>query len=116
MKEYIEREAAENAIRNDLPLSTWMKRSVDKAAHAMGVTVDAIEAIPAADVVEVRHGEWRDDADKIDKRFHRHDFFCKKCNTRADYFIGGEGNWWSSCAPDYCPKCGARMDGGVNDA
>ena len=52
-KEYIEREAAETAIRNDLQLSTWMKRSIDKAAHAMGVTVDAIEAIPSADVVEV---------------------------------------------------------------
>lgn len=53
MAEYIEREAAKNAIRNDLPLSTWMKRSIDKALQAMGVTVATINAIPAADVVEV---------------------------------------------------------------
>lgn len=97
-KEYIEREAFIDAMYGDY-------RDIELAQN-----------FPAADVVEVRDGEWRDDADKIDKHFHRHDFFCKECNTRADYFIGGEGNWWCSYAPDYCPKCGAKMDGGVNDA
>ena len=68
-----------------------------------------LKELPSAQP-EQNHGKWRDDADKIDKRFHRHDFFCEKCNTRADYFIGGDGNWWSSYAPNYCPSCGATMD------
>lgn len=105
-KEYIEREAA----------CAEIKRFAGYIDNDMILRLQiAVQKLHAADVVEVRHGRWRDDADEIDKRFHRHDFFCKKCNTRADYFIGGEGNWWSDYAPDYCPHCGAK-NGGVNDA
>jgi len=103
MKEYIEREAA-IALSKDIIVP--QASGVDYKHRC--IDPQDIREIPAADVVEVRHGEWRDDADKIEKHFHRHYFFCKKCNTRADYFIGGEGNWWSSCAPDYCPRCGEK--------
>lgn len=105
MKEYIDREAAENAIRNELPLSTWMKRSVDKAAHAMGVTVDAIESIPAADVEEVRHGRWIE-APKLG---------CAECSECGRYFVLDD--WGMEDMEHfnrYCPNCGAKMDGGVN--
>ena len=103
MDDYIKREAVRDILADEFRLANAKEEGV------IGRINYRVKAIPAADVEEVRHGEWRDDADEIDKRFHRHDFFCKKCNTRADYFIGGEGNWWSSYAPNYCPNCGAKM-------
>ena len=63
------------------------------------------------DAVEVVHGEWVDNADNLDRRFHRHDFRCSLCNTRAHYFVGGIDDWWDSNEPNYCPNCGAKMDG-----
>ena len=54
--------------------------------------VEIINA-PTADVVEVKHGEW-----KWDKRFS--DYTCSLC-----------GNW-DLKTPNYCPNCGAKMDGG----
>jgi len=103
MDEYIKREAAENAIRNDLPLSTWMKRSVDKALNAMGVTVATIDAIPAADVAPVVHGRWINDGDE-----YRIDIKCERCRQRRPILLG-------NFVFNYCPNCGAKMDGGAND-
>lgn len=92
MDEYIKREAAENAIRNDLPLSTWMKRSVDKALNAMGVTVATIDAIPAADVAPVMRGWWNVYSVKDCL------YTCSVCNHLP-----------VSKTP-YCPFCGAKME------
>ena len=54
----------------------------------------AIMSIPAADVVEVKHGEWVWKSNGYIKRLH-----CSCCN--------GEEDWPST----FCPKCGAKMDG-----
>ena len=62
----------------------------------------AIEQTPTADVVEVRHGEWKPIDPESDVRF-----FCSKCETEIstswDY---DEAEMWR-----YCPCCGAKMDG-----
>lgn len=50
-----------------------------------------VEAVPAADVQEVRHGRWENDG---------HTLACSNCHT-----INIRGIAW-----DYCPNCGARMD------
>lgn len=73
------------------------------------VDVSAIEQISAADVRPVVHATWRDDADKIDKRFNKHDYFCPVCNTRADAFVAGSEDWYCYFAPNFCPHCGADM-------
>lgn len=61
---------------------------------------------PAADVVEVRHARWKDN-------------HCTACGMMP---MGEE--IWDSCefAPpkfeffmDFCPCCGAKMDGGSDD-
>lgn len=49
-----------------------------------------IDDAPAADVKEVKHGEWLDG-----NRFQP----CSECRTR------GKKSW------SYCPACGVRMDG-----
>lgn len=67
---------------------------------------DLMKAIPAADVVEVRHGRW------IDKGWY----------GDSSWQIDGRGNCWrvhecSECNVEkkrettkYCPHCGAKMD------
>lgn len=52
---------------------------------------DDIDVLPTADVVEVVHGEW------IDKG---HYTYCSICNYENPHRY------------NYCPECGARMDGG----
>ena len=64
----------------------------------------AIKKIPKGiivDVAPVRHGRWIDG-----------DPYCPIC--RKDKFRGLDADVWSDWKPDYCPNCGARMDGGTN--
>ena len=53
----------------------------------------AILNIPAADVVEVRHGRWLC-VDTDTEQF----FLCNRCKKKE---------YWES---NYCPNCGAKMD------
>lgn len=55
-----------------------------------------IDALPAADVAPVRHGRWiliETDEEQL--------FFCSECENKE---------YWES---DFCPSCGAKMDGGI---
>ena len=56
--------------------------------------IDIIEAIPSADVAPVRHGRW--------EKEYGH-YKCLLCNGLDDF------------ADNYCPNCGARMDGDDNE-
>lgn len=62
------------------------------------VDVDDINSIPTADVVEVRHGEWRE----VNEKYPR--YMCTFCNH-----LFNNKNY------NYCPYCGAKMDGGKNE-
>lgn len=70
--------------------------------------MDRIKDIPAADVVEVRHGTW------LATDAYPHNIYCSKC-----YKIFAQEHWeiWQdgSLPRDYCPSCGAIMDGGHDD-
>ena len=64
-----------------------------------------IAEAPAADVVEVRHGRWAWDGG-VDMHY-----YCSLCHHNA-YGNTGEildGKY------NYCPNCGARMDGGQDE-
>ena len=60
---------------------------------------------PTADVVEVRHGEWQ--YEQLDEyKFYK--VTCPYCDA---YYMG---NYDAYNEPDdfnYCPNCGAKMDG-----
>ena len=56
---------------------------------------DAIKAIPAADVVPVRHGRWI---------VRGQDIFCSECNEESAYTPFG-GSKFSR----YCPNCGRKV-------
>jgi hypothetical protein len=55
---------------------------------------------PTADVVEVRHGYWVRDS-------HREEAYCSLCNGITPVDCEKELFYES----DYCPNCGAKMDG-----
>ena len=92
MKEYIEREAArdlmEQAIADD-----WEIQYAD----------DRLDEIPAADVVEVRHGRWEYEQFTV---MYGNPYGCYRCSACGDA---------SPHISNYCPNCGAKMDGGADD-
>lgn len=61
--------------------------------------VDLVEKQPTADVEEVRHGEWI----MTDSRFA--EMSCSICGFK--YY----GEYDKECMSNYCPDCGAKMDG-----
>ena len=82
MAEYIEREALMNVMLNGLFPNKKIETEFD--------VLRAIEKAPTADVVEVRHGVWKDNRNGT--------FTCSVC--------GGQ-----SSKMDWCGRCGAKMDG-----
>lgn len=95
MAEYIEREKAKQYL-------------VDEYAYA---AAEVIDKIPAADVVEVRHGHNATSMHPVDE------FLCSVCGfccadyTETKYDEDGDYTYSCECEFDYCPKCGAKMDG-----
>lgn len=93
MKEYIERE----------PLLAFLYNTQTMSRRMVIECLENRERFPAADVEPVRHGEWigRYGNGGYD------DYYCSICGmyeegTRNPKFLG-----------NYCPNCGAKMDGGT---
>ena len=69
---------------------------------------DFLDNIPAADVVPVVHGHWI---------WHEEEFEyeCSACHCRFDYNHTFEIFDHGFQYANYCPNCGAKMDGGKKD-
>lgn len=95
MAEYIEREAALHAILGE-----------PTESHYPSWYAERIKALPAADVVPVVHGRW----DESKEHFYLMNgckewinFYCSECDAP------------NNSPTDYCPNCGAKMDGGADN-
>ena len=102
-KEYIEREALlTDEMTHTLPYSCG------RSAGRVVVFVDDIEALPAADVVEVRHGEWLETQEPLGWR----DVDCIECSVCHESWIMNEDSSIDDyeCMWHHCPNCGAKMD------
>ena len=101
MAEYIEREAAKGAVDHAMELTDT----------EFDIVCDYIDRIPAADIAPVRHGRWYSRGGR---------FRCSVCDNKAFLKdIGGTGGWsheYEQQKSPYCPNCGAKMDGGDNNA
>lgn len=97
MAEYISKESVLKAFK------LTAKNPNKDYQRGMQDTIDClvpevIADIPTADVQPVKHGKW----ELTDNSSFRK---CSECRA-----------WWSSditdnCFTNYCPKCGAKMDG-----
>jgi hypothetical protein len=107
MAEYIEREALLKEIDEECMPTNWTNSEAEiQADHDYALYRNVIEAQPTADVVEVRHGEWKDDLFLKDKY---PSVKCSECNIRFCDIISNH-----SCMWNFCPNCGAKMDGEKN--
>ena len=95
MKEYIEREALLELYQIDGP--------ENETGHVpLPVIRQNIMDLPTADVVEVRHGRW------VDKT----NISRSAVEQRVDCSVCGQIFWSSTVLSfNYCPNCGALMDG-----
>ena len=113
MDEYISRKAAIAYIREQ---SEECQKAFKELGGESGIYADAYNdlaedfySIPAADVAPVVHGRW-DDSGRYTFPSGSTAVRCTNCGcalTESEYHMN---NW------NYCPVCGAKMDGGDNDA
>ena len=110
MAKYIELDAAvallEEKIRDICPLGRCSRNAVYGADRDLYDTIqsdiEALNNLPAADVVEVRHGRWVTDGLGDGERV------CSVCKRYALYTHRYSYGQYLTA---YCPNCGARMDG-----
>lgn len=98
MAEYIERESVEKFIMDGLNNSDVYERF----GHDAIKIIAEVHYMPAADVAPVRHGQWIEQEKYTFGTFYD----CSICDNR----ILDNGHSWN-----YCPNCGAKMDGGANN-
>ena len=110
MAEYIEREALLEALKefrlNETMSKHLTREDCETARNAVERAQMVIERIPAADVAPVRHGRWItwEEAGNDIPSPHRHE--CSVCHDAAQVLVNGV-----ELLSDYCPNCGAKMDG-----
>lgn len=113
MAEYMKREAVINRIKEyaadvygvdlDDPLQFAGHSVRENFCEGLYEATELVDAIPAADVSPVLHGDW--------KGYFPH---CSVCGEEALSRDNGtlHGAYFLT---DYCPNCGAKMDGGATD-
>lgn len=89
MAEYIERESTIELLRSLGSRDYRREKGTIQEAIKM---VSFPEYTPSADVAPVRHGKW--------KRYRKNLGECSECGEIV------------SVRSNYCPNCGAKMDGG----
>ena len=110
MNEYIDRDALRQAVlesQHDNPHPRGMAHIIHDCEHAHFVAM--IARFPAADVAPVVHGRW-DDSGRYTFPGGGTAVRCTECGcalTVSEYRLN---NW------NYCPICGAKMDGGADNA
>lgn len=84
----------------ELSIDSW-SRDFNSKAPTITTTykevLHRLETMPTADVVEVKHGEWKRKGQ---------DIYCSVCGNESAYNPFGASKF-----SDYCPNCGAKMDG-----
>lgn len=93
MTEYIEREAAIDAI-----MKVYVRTAGYKARERVFEAKEAVHRLPVADVAPVVHTRWA--------HLGGDEWCCPVCG----FVITTEGSW-DKPTKKYCEDCGAKMDG-----
>ena len=106
-KEYIEREAAIDALteQNLVVHMDSVNDGLVASCHRSAQRV--IANIPAADVRPVVRGKWIEH--NYDPEYLSCDFSCSECNVYLEEYYFGEGQWPGKTDHYFCPNCGADM-------
>ena len=98
MAEYIERESLVRQIICNMTEFIGAPDEVQKHDEQCNYAIDMIEDAQAADVAPVVHGRW-EPGNPI----------CPVCG--GNKFKDLDADIWCDWQPDFCPNCGAKMDG-----
>ena len=115
MTDLIRRSDAENIFRNarkHLKPENYSGQEFFIRDNILLNAEQIVHSIPAVDAVEVRHGRW------LVTDAYPHNVYCSEC-----YKTYVQDHWqiWQDKPGDggiernYCPHCGARMDGRRED-
>lgn len=104
MPRYIDADALMDKFQN-LADDDWNQGTGTTWANAFAESADVVDDMPTADVAPVRHGEW------IGTEFDGYAdgkpvYYEWKCSACGCIFEDEEPAW------NFCPCCGAKMDGG----
>lgn len=103
MDEFISREATIKRIKEVYCVGCNSYHGVRCRACGTGDAIDIIDDFPAADVAPVVHEKWL--LDRWPSWPHRE---CSRCKIMIPRTKEVADQYWQ-----YCPNCGARMDGGM---
>lgn len=95
MDEYIKRKEALALVRPDAPED---EKTAVTIATAKKLVRSILHRTPSADVAPVVHGTWE---------LRHGSWYCSNCGRGYKIKFGVA----PACKHNYCPNCGARMDG-----
>ena len=102
MAEYIERKKLEEAFDNaDADVCESDLDGYSAWGFGRENVRDVIRGVPAADVELAVHGRWVT--------------HYRSGTTVAEGYVSTCCDMWNNRKSDFCPNCGARMDGGAED-
>lgn len=105
MAEYIERESLRNSVESIDWYNVYKGKltagapNTENALYKASSIYAVIDNVPSADVAPVRHGRWIEQ--------EKYTFGVMYACSICDNLILDNGHSWN-----YCPNCGAKMDGG----
>lgn len=102
MAEYISKNEAINAVKSlesSMPAKDNYAKGYDAA---LGRALIAVREVPTADVQPIRRGRWMT-SHPVDIA---KEFKCTACGGLVELPVFAK-----KCYYDFCPNCGARMDG-----
>ena len=103
-KEYIPRETAIDSVKAEMK---YRNGTLDYNAGLLRAT-ENLEILPAADVVEVRHGKWVWDENGMDWGLGA--WKCSECHLKPEtWWETYKGNPYRYAGSSYCNNCGAKM-------
>lgn len=94
-KEYIERDAVYNMLNEAMTTGMVDVYTATQRRSDFEEALEAIELVPTADVQPVKHGRWIINSDGYYPQ-------CSECMSEPQ----------GRAMTDFCPNCGAKMDGG----
>ena len=103
MAEYLSKETLQEKL-NRKKAGPANKRYTEGWNDAILMVKSMIHGEKAADVVPVRHGRWEKQSGL---------YSCSECGTTCPYDVQADVIEYWAC--NYCPHCGAKMDGGADN-